>query len=148
MPKSHLLKNWVPVSAVFHLTLLVPASMLAWNPHAPHPPLARPRRSAQPPGRRRKPPRPPGAASRPGFPARRKHHGPPGSPPNRPCPHRFGPFGRSPPPSGRWSSRKQTPKRDGARERPPDTREGRGGRPWRRGGSPRNGGGGPRAGPC
>src|SRR4030067_96496 len=35
MPKSHLLKNWVPVSALFHLTLLVLASMIPWTPHRP-----------------------------------------------------------------------------------------------------------------
>ena len=35
MPNSHLLKNWVPVSALFHLTLLVLASMIPWTPHRP-----------------------------------------------------------------------------------------------------------------
>src|SRR3972149_4309879 len=160
MPNSHLLKNWVPVSALFHLTLLVLASMIPWTPHRPadvmivdladlprsadfptprpgivegarpKPPPPSPPKPARketppvppPPGRGRSPPRPPRAASRPGFPARRKRHGPPGRLPSRPCPHRPGPFGRSPPPWGRWSSRKQTPKRDGVRERPPETR--------------------------
>src|SRR3989304_3389911 len=50
MPNSHLLKNWVPVSALFHLTLLVLASMIPWTPHrpAPAPPHAGPKGAPAP----------------------------------------------------------------------------------------------------
>src|SRR4030066_868988 len=35
MPNSHLLKNWIPVSALFHLTLLVLAALTPWPPPRP-----------------------------------------------------------------------------------------------------------------
>src|SRR3970040_169933 len=35
MPNSHLMKNWAPLAALFHLTLLVLASMIPWTPHRP-----------------------------------------------------------------------------------------------------------------
>src|SRR4030066_1844025 len=35
MPNSHLLKNWIPVSALFHLTLLVLASSTPGPPPRP-----------------------------------------------------------------------------------------------------------------
>src|SRR4030042_284582 len=150
MPNRHLLKNWIALSVLFHWAGLVWASMI---PPAPlRPPdvmvvdLADLPRTIdfprpQPGIVEGAPPKPPAPA--PPGPVGGGNPPPPRRLPSRLPPPRPSPSGRSLPPWERWSWRKRTPGRDGARGRHPETRWERGGKPSRKGRSPRSRGAGP-----